>query len=67
MSPKLDPYLGRRQKLTPYSKVGRRLKGVYFRICRRLQIGLLLGAKPGAGRPVARKSFRPYSRDAGFD
>ena len=41
-------------KLTPYSTIGRRLKAVFFRICRRLQIGLLLGAKPGAGRPAGR-------------
>ena len=31
-------------KLTPYSTVGCRLKGVFSRICRRLQIGVLLVA-----------------------
>ena len=51
MSPKLDPYLGRRQKLTSYSTLGRPLNGVFLENSERLQIGLLLGTKPGAGRP----------------
>ena len=42
MSPTPDPNLGRRQKMTPYSTLGRRFGGVFSKFSERLQIGCLL-------------------------